>query len=132
MMNGRERVDGQIVSCAAMRELMLIVGGSVRFEILWSLINQSRDVSALAAELELALPMVSGNLRMLRENGLVEAEQRKKNRIYRVCSGVEGSRHGQFVRLRICRGHGQWMEVQLPLAERRSDRPGVASNGEQQ
>lgn len=130
MMNGRERVDGQIVSCAAMRELMLIVAGSVRFEILWSLIKQPRNVSALAAELELAVPMVSGNLRLLRENGLVEAEQRKKNRIYRVCSGVEGSRHGQFVRLRICRGHGQWMVVQLPLAQRRSNSHDVTPDGE--
>lgn len=130
MMNGRERVDGQIVSCTAVRELMLIVAGSVRFEILWSLINQPRNVSALAADLELAVPMVSGNLRLLRENGLVEAEQRKKNRIYRVCSGVEGSRHGQFVRLRICRGHGQWMVVQLPIARRRSDGHGAAPDGE--
>lgn len=130
MMNGRERVDGQVVSCAAMRELMLIVAGSVRFEILWSLINQPRNVSALAAELELAVPMVSGNLRLLRENGLVEAEQRKKNRIYRVCSGVEGSRNGQFVRLRIRRGHGQWMVVQLPIAPRRSDGHDVTPDGE--
>ena len=130
MMNGRERVDGQVVSCAAVRELMLIVAGSVRFEILWSLINQPRNVSALAAELELAVPMVSGNLRLLRENGLVEAEQRKKHRIYRVCSGVEGSRHGQFVRLRICRGEGQWMVVQLPIAQRRSDGHDVTPDGE--
>lgn len=129
MMNGRERLDGQIVSCAAVRELMLIVAGSVRFEILWSLINQPRNVSALAAELELAVPMVSGNLRLLRENGLVEAEQRKKNRIYRVCSGVEGSRNGQFVRLRIRRGHGQWMVVQLPIAQRHSDGHGVTPAG---
>ena len=78
-MNGRERVAGQVVPCAAMRDLMLITAGGSRLEILRSLMNGAKDVSTLADDLELGISMVSGNLRLLRDNDLVEVEQYKKS-----------------------------------------------------
>ena len=52
--------------CAAMRDLMMIAAGGSRLEILQSLMNGAKDVSTLADDLELSLPMVSVNLRLLR------------------------------------------------------------------
>ena len=97
-MNGKERVAGQVVPCAAMRDLMLITAGGVRLEILRSLMNGAKDVSTLADDLELGLSMVSGNLRLLRENRLVVAERRKKNRIYSVSDRINGCLNRRFIR----------------------------------
>ena len=68
---GRKRCQESLLESgeAAMRDLMMIAAGGSRLEILRSLMNGAKDVSTLADDLELGLPMVSLNLRLLPENG---------------------------------------------------------------
>lgn len=129
-MNGRERVDGQIVPCAAMRDLMLITAGGVRLEILRSLMNGAKDVSSLADDLELGLSMVSVNLRLLRENALVEVERRKCNRIYSMSDRIDGCLNGRFIRLRIHSEEGEWLAMRLLLPTKRTPEQRALYDGE--
>ncbi len=129
-MNGRERVAGQVVPCAAMRELMLITAGGVRLEILRSLMKEAKDVSTLADDLELGLSMVSGNLRLLRDNDLVEVERIKKNRIYSMSDRMKGDFNGRFIRLRIRSEEGEWLAMRLLLPTRRTHQQRTLYKGE--
>ena len=129
-MNGRERVAGQVVPCAAMRDLMMITAGGVRLEILRSLMKEAKDVSTLADDLELSLSMVSLNLRLLRENGLVEVERRKCNRIYSMSDRIKGDLNGRFIRLRIRSEAGEWLAMRLLLPTRRTPEQRALYNGE--
>lgn len=113
-MNGRERMENQVSACISGKDLMLIIGGGSRLEILRSLLEREFNVTELAEELELAVPMISSNLRVLRENGLVNVRQYKKNRFYSLRrERVQGIVNGQFVRLRIRSGTGEWLVVNV-------------------
>ena len=100
-MNGRERCEGQVVPCGSIRDLMLVVAGGSRLEILEKLLDASRDVSTLADVLELEQSRVSCNLRLLRENGLVGVTPFRKNRFYHLTEHVCGSIRDPFLNLTI-------------------------------
>ena len=100
-MNGRERYNGQVKPCKSLAELAAVVSGSVRLEILKSLIIASRSVTQLADELDLELSLVSHNLRLLKANGLVDAQRIKRMKIYYLTERVRGSPNGQFIELDI-------------------------------
>ncbi len=113
-----------------MRDLMLITAGGVRLEIIRSLMKEAKDVSTLADDLELGLSMVSLNLRLLRENGLVEVERIKKNRIYSMSNRMKGDFDGRFIRLRIRSEEGEWLAMRLLLPTRRTHQQRALYNGE--
>ena len=100
-MNGRERYNGQVKPCRSLAELSAVISGSVRLEILKSLITASRGVTQLAEELELEISHVSHNLSVLKANGLVDMKRMWRNRIYYLTKRVRGSPNGQFINLEI-------------------------------
>lgn len=100
-MNGRERCEGQVVPCGSIRDLMLVVAGGSRLEILEKLLDASRDVSTLAVDLALEQSRISCNLRLLRENGLVGVTPFRKNRFYHLEECVRGSICDSFLNLTI-------------------------------
>lgn len=117
-MNGRERLENQVSACISGKGLMVIIGGGSRLEILRTLLEREFNVSELAEALELAVPMISSNLRVLRENGLVNVRQYKKNRFYSLRhERVQGIVNGQFVRLRVRSDTGEWLvtKVRRPI-----------------
>ena len=118
-MNGRERLDGQIRPCLSMADLTVVVAGGIRLEILKSLLLASREVTSLADDLELEVSMVSHNLRILRDNGLVKAQRRKQKRIYHLTDRVRGSRNGEFVQLSIRSEQGEAVVFHLLTSDRR-------------
>lgn len=118
-MNGRERIEGQLRSYLSMADLTVVVAGGIRLEILKSLLLASRDVTSLADDLELEVSLVSHNLRILRNNGLVKAQRRKQKRIYHLTDRVRGSRNGEFVHLSICSEQGESVVFQLLTSDRR-------------
>ena len=118
-MNGRERLDNQIRPCLSMADLTVVVAGGVRLEILKSLLLASKDVTSLANDLELELSMVSHNLRILRDNGLVRVQRRKQKRIYHLTDRVRGSRSGEFMQLSISSEPGESVVFQLLTGDRR-------------
>lgn len=118
-MNGRERLDGQIPPCLSIADLTVVVAGGIRLEILKSLLLASRNVTSLADELELEVSMVSHNLRILRDNGLVEAQRRRQKRIYHLTDRVRGSPNGEFVQLSIRSEQGESVVFHLLMSDRR-------------
>ena len=112
-MNGRERCRGQVVPCGSIRDLMLIVAGGSRLEILEKLLDASRDVSTLADGLALEQSRVSCNLRLLRENGLVGVVPFRKNRFYHLAEHVRGSIHDQILNLTITTVHDESLSLRM-------------------
>lgn len=112
-MNGRERCSGQILPCSSIRELMLVVAGGYRLEILQRLIVSSMDVSTLANDLELDQSRVSTNLRFLRESNLVDVTPIKKNRIYTLGNRISGYRNDQFLNLTIKTGQDEFLTLRV-------------------
>ncbi len=100
-MNGRERFNGVIRPCRSTAHLTLVVAGGIRLEILKSLVIASRDVTNLANDLELDISMVSHNLRVLKDHGLVASRTLEQKRFYHLTDRVSGSPNGRFVHLEI-------------------------------
>lgn len=78
-----------------------MVAGGIRLEILKSLVIASRDVTHLANELELDISMVSHNLRVLKDYGLVASRTLEQKRFYHLTDRVRGSPNGRFVHLEV-------------------------------
>lgn len=101
-MNGRERFISQVKPCSSMADLVLVVAGGIRLEIVKSLLEASKSVSALADDLELDITLVSHNLRLLRENGLVKAARLGRNRFYHLTDElIRCSLDGQDLQIEI-------------------------------
>lgn len=101
-MNGRERFISQVKPCSSMADLVLVVAGGIRLEIIKSLLEASKSVSALADELELDITLVSHNLRLLRENGLVKAAHLGRNRFYHLTDQmIKSSLDGDKLQIEI-------------------------------
>ena len=100
-MNGRERYNEQVRPCKSLAELAAVVSGSVRLEILKSLVLASRGVTQLANELDLELSLISHNLSVLKANGLVDAQRIKRMKVYYLTERVHGSPNGRFIELDI-------------------------------
>ena len=61
-----------------------MVGDSTRRQILELVRARPRAVGEIAAELPVSRPAVSKHLRLMREAGLVDVDQRGTRRIYRI------------------------------------------------
>ena len=100
-MNGRERLNGKVKPCRSTASLTLVVAGGIRLEILKCLVIASRDVTTLANDLELDISMVSHNLRVLKDHGLVASRTVKQKRFYHLTNRVRGTPNGRFVNLQV-------------------------------
>ncbi|MEE8154584.1 MAG: ArsR family transcriptional regulator [Phycisphaerales bacterium] len=101
VVNGRERSNDPIKPCRSTAYLTLVVAGGIRLEILKSLVIASRDVTNLTNDLELDISMVSHNLRVLKDHGLVASRTLEQKRFYHLTDRVSGSPNGRFVHLEI-------------------------------
>ena len=109
--NGKTSVDEPIRPCRSTPELLGILGGHVRFELMTVLARAERHVGALVNELDLCVPHISTNLRVLRVHGLVEATQIKKNRFYRITDLVQLAGDDQNLVMRIKAQDGGTVEI---------------------
>ncbi len=116
--NGRERFNGQFRRCRSTAHLTLVVAGGIRLEILKSLVIASRDVTHLANELELDISMVSHNLRVLKDYGLVASRTFEQKRFYHLTDRVSGSPNGRFVQLQVGGLREETVVFKLLLDER--------------
>jgi DNA-binding transcriptional ArsR family regulator len=100
VMNGRQYPivgpDG-----LALQDLLALLGGSIRLEVLRCLAEGPRAVSSLADALDLSIGLVSHNLRLLRDQGLVQAERCSRQRIYSLGEAIETRRLGNVIELVI-------------------------------
>lgn len=125
-MNGRERFSGQVKPCRSTASLTLVVAGGIRLEILKSLAIASRDVTTLANELELDISMVSHNLRVLKDHGLVASRTLEQKRFYHLTNRVSGTPNGRLVDLQVRCKKDETVVFHL-LLDDRSD--ALAANG---
>ena len=93
--NGQRRPD------QPMAKLAIVVAGGIRLEIVRSLLDASKDVTTLANELQLDISLISHNLRLLRENGLVQVRRWGRHHVYGVTDQLHSSANGQFVELEV-------------------------------
>lgn len=100
-MNGRESINGQLKPCKSLADVIAVVSGSARLEILKSLVMASCDVSHLARDLELDISLISHNLSILKNNGLVDCQRLKQRKVYHLTQRVQGSPNGRFIHLSI-------------------------------
>jgi ArsR family transcriptional regulator, zinc-responsive transcriptional repressor len=76
--------DGGARAVAAASELFRVLSADVRLAIVLQLLDSPRSVQELVAALEVRQPLVSQHLRVLRAARLVVAEQRARERVYRL------------------------------------------------
>ena len=63
-------------------ELFKIFGDSTRVKILFTLLQNKKNVSQIAEELSMTQPAISQQLRVLKSNGLVKFRREGKNIFY--------------------------------------------------
>ncbi|MCI5522912.1 MAG: metalloregulator ArsR/SmtB family transcription factor [Spirochaetales bacterium] len=63
-------------------ELFKIFGDSTRVKILFTLLQNEKNVSQIAEELSMTQPAISQQLRVLKSNGLVKFRREGKNIFY--------------------------------------------------
>ena len=119
-MRGREHRSADRLRPVSICDLLALLGGEIRLEILTSLGQSAKHVTALADELELSLGMVSHNLGLLREHGLVNTEHDKKHRIYRLSDRASGLTQAGCVQLAASSTDGGWLLVGHPARNTRS------------
>jgi DNA-binding transcriptional ArsR family regulator len=98
-MNGRERARVPASVEVSIKDLLAILGGGKRLEILVQLARQPSDVQSLSRECDLDEADVSKNLRVLRDLRLVEFRQIKKHRRYSLATHVTMRGRGDRLRL---------------------------------
>lgn len=105
--------------CRNVPELMEVLSAEVRFEFLRSLARRPMTVSELARELALKQPCASQHLGHLRKATLVNYEQVKKGRVYRLSDQVEAVIEGGVVYLKITAADGDsiFVRTQIPFIE---------------
>ena len=124
VVNGRERFHNPIKPCRSTAHLTLVVAGGIRLEILKSLVIASRDVTNLTNDLELDISMVSHNLRVLKDHGLVASRTLEQKRFYHLTDRVSGSPNGRFVHLQVHGKKAETVVFQLLLDEHFTARDG--------
>ena len=85
---------GGLVEQGNLTRILSLLGGPVRMEIIRYLALGPRSVGTLAEEAGQSIGLVSHNLRLLREAGLVACTPRSRQRIYSLASGIR-VRYGQ-------------------------------------
>ena len=112
-MNGRqwthEHVAPQV--CATMPELLGILAGRIRYEIVTTLARGAMSVGVLAKRLELELPHISMNLSTLRRYRIVEATKVERARFYQLTALVECVEEGTRLILRLRSRDGVVVEI---------------------
>ncbi|OZM83182.1 transcriptional regulator [Pseudonocardia sp. MH-G8] len=78
------RMDDGKAAVAAASELFRVLSADVRLAIVLQLLDSPRSVQQLVAALDVRQPLVSQHLRVLRAARLVVAEQRARERVYRL------------------------------------------------
>lgn len=79
-----------------------LLADTTRMAVMEILMGGPRHVWELHEALDLDQSLLSHHLRVLREEGLVEATRDGKAMLYRIASGVEGSRSGKGINLGCC------------------------------
>lgn len=102
--------------CASLTSLTSCLAHRIRLEILRTLAESPKDVSTLAAELELAIDTISHHLSPLRKCGLVEVEAIKQRRIYSLTSRVITSVSGKTLNITVGGGNEERITLQTRMA----------------
>lgn len=90
-MNGQERVGRQPGACVPMKELIAVVIGACRMEIICRLRHRPQTVSAISSAMELEIATVSHHLRILHENALLQRKAVGTRRVYSLSKCVRAN-----------------------------------------
>jgi DNA-binding transcriptional ArsR family regulator len=112
-MYGRRRFGREVRQCESVPQLLGILAGDVRFEIIGVLASKSCNVTSLAEKLELSLPHVSHNLGILLLHGLVDVVQIKRERFYRLSDLVRVNPDNGRLNMRILLRNGGDLLIQM-------------------
>ncbi|MCI0630208.1 MAG: helix-turn-helix domain-containing protein [Phycisphaerales bacterium] len=93
--------EDQVQQSWPLDKVLYAVGGGPRPEIIQSLIEAPKFVSAIADELELAIGTISHHLAILKRHSLVRSEAIGLHHVYGLTNLVRASRHGKLLRVRI-------------------------------
>jgi DNA-binding transcriptional ArsR family regulator len=108
-MKGLQYCRNGVFQPFAMETVLAVTGGGRRSEILRCLAVAPQDVSTLADVLELSVNLVSHNLSILRDHGLVEVTRSGLRHVYRLSQSVRSSVRGHSIRLKIRCAKGEWV-----------------------
>ncbi len=127
-MSGEE--NGVFVSSVSLPDLVEVVRYRARLEILIALARAPKDVSTLAADLDLALSTVSHHLRPLYGWGLVQFDRIDKHHVYRLGRQILRTLCGDTMHLSINMSQGLHLVLQCPAnVAVRWDPPSAANRG---
>ena len=113
-------MQGRVSGTSSIADQLACLAHEVRLEIIVSLAESPKDVSTLAAELELEVNVISHHLSLLRARGFLEFQALKQRHIYSLTSGVSACARGGVLHLAVDNGNGQHFAFQRSLDERLS------------
>ncbi|MEE3001270.1 MAG: ArsR family transcriptional regulator [Planctomycetota bacterium] len=96
-----------------MDKLLTLLGGTVRLAIIRELLVESRSVSKLADAVEQSIGLVSHNLKLLREQGLVVSTPSARHRYYSMSPRVQVEHHPDGTRLGFTASCGERVSLML-------------------
>lgn len=101
--------------CTSMPELLGVLAGKIRYEIVTTLARGAVSVGLLAQRLELAVPHISLNLATLRRYGIVEATRVHRRKVYQLTSAVKCDLTQARITLRLRTRDGTEVEIHVEL-----------------
>ena len=96
-----------------MDKLLTLLGGTVRLAIIRELLVESRSVSKLADAVEQSIGVVSHNLKLLREQGLVVSTPSARHLYYGLSPRVQGEHHPDGTRPGFTASCGERVSLML-------------------
>ena len=96
-----------------MDKLLALLGGTVRLAIIRELLVESRSVSKLADAVDQSIGLVSHNLKLLRDQGLVVSTPSARHRYYSLSPRVQVEHHQDGTRLRFTASCGERVSLVL-------------------
>jgi len=108
-------LDGEGVGIeASFNELLVLVGRSIRLEILGVLAEGPRDVSDLAATMDLGITLTSNHLCRLADHGLLNVRRERRRHIYDFSPAVTTVRTESGEHFFLATQDGGWVLLRLP------------------
>jgi DNA-binding transcriptional ArsR family regulator len=93
--------SGEAHRCRTLAEVLQVLNGPIRCEILVLLALGERDVSGISQLLDLDMATVSHNLTMLRRRGLVHRREEHRRHLYAHASCVRAAKSGEHIEVTI-------------------------------
>jgi DNA-binding transcriptional ArsR family regulator len=117
-----ENGSGHSGRCPHLRDMFKLLSSELSLELVKELIDEEKDVSTMAAALELDAPAISRHLKLLHSYSIVQVKCSKQHHIYSLGAAVEVSQLGDLLRVKTKTADGAVIDISIPSPDRHGRR----------